>query len=114
MLKPQTSSTRETLNLDGLWNFKVDFQDEGFASSWATTKLDTNLQAAVPASYNELFTDPKIRNHIGWVWYQRTVRVPRGWQDERVFVRADSATHEGIIFVNGVEVVRHSGGYMPF
>lgn len=114
MLKPQISRTRELQNLDGLWDFKVDFNDEGFAHGWATENLNTKLQVSVPASYNELFTDPAIREHSGWVWYQRTVRVPRGWSGERIFVRADSATHEGVIFVNGKEVVRHLGGYMPF
>lgn len=114
MLKPQTSSTRELQNLDGLWDFKVDFKDEGFSEGWATKPLSTKLKAPVPASYNELFTDLSIREHSGWVWYQRTVRVPRGWENERIFFRADSATHEGVVFVNGKEVVRHLGGYMPF
>jgi beta-glucuronidase len=114
MLKPQTTRTREVQNLDGLWGFKVDFQNEGFTKGWAEKALGTKLQAAVPASYNELFTDLAIREHSGWVWYQRTVRVPRGWSSDRIFVRADSATHEGVIFVNGKEVVRHLGGYMPF
>jgi beta-glucuronidase len=114
MLKPQTTRTREVQNLDGLWGFKVDFQNEGFTKGWAEKAFGTKLQAAVPASYNELFTDLAIREHSGWVWYQRTVRVPRGWSSDRIFVRADSATHEGVIFVNGKEVVRHLGGYMPF
>ncbi len=114
MLKPQASATRELVNLDGLWQFKVDFNDEGFTQGWAAKALDTDLQAPVPASYNDIFTDVKIREHVGWVWYQRHVRVPRGWNGERIFVRADSATHEGVIFVNGKEVVRHLGGYMPF
>ena len=114
MLKPQATSTRELVNLDGLWQFKVDFKDEGFAQGWANKYLDTELQAPVPASYNDIFTDVKIREHVGWVWYQRQVRIPRGWNGERIFVRADSATHEGVIFVNGKEVARHVGGYMPF
>ena len=114
MLKPQNSSTRELTNLDGLWQFKVDFKNEGFAANWAASELDTKLQAPVPASYNDIFTDLAIREHSGWVWYQRKVRVPRGWGSERIFIRADSATHEGAIFVNGSEVVRHVGGYMPF
>ena len=114
MLKPQANATRELINLDGLWQFKVDFKDSGFAQSWAKSNLQTDLQAPVPASYNDVFADTKIRDHVGWVWYQRKVRVPRGWGDQRVFVRADSATHEGVIFVNGEEVVRHLGGYMPF
>jgi beta-glucuronidase len=114
MLKPQASATRELINLDGLWDFKVDFKDEGFAQNWSGKTLDTDLQAPVPASYNDIFADTKIREHVGWVWYQRTVRVPRGFNGERIFVRVDSATHEGIVFVNGTEVARHVGGYMPF
>jgi len=114
MLKPQASATREMQNLDGLWRFKVDFHDEGFAKSWQADELESDLQIAVPSSFNDLFTDTKIRDHSGWVWYQRTVRVPKGWSGDEIFVRADSATHEGVIFVNGTEVVRHVGGYMPF
>ena len=114
MLKPQASATRELINLDGLWDFKVDFKDEGFAQNWSGKTLDTDLQAPVPASYNDIFADTKIREHVGWVWYQRTVRVPRGFNGGRIFVRVDSATHEGIVFVNGKEVARHVGGYMPF
>jgi beta-glucuronidase len=114
MLRPQSTATRELLNLDGLWDFKVDFNGEGFNQNWAGKQLDTKLQAPVPASYNDLFTDTAIRNHVGWVFYQRTVRVPRGFAGERINVRVDSATHEGIVFVNGHEVARHVGGYMPF
>jgi beta-glucuronidase len=78
MLKPQATSTRELVNLDGLWQFKVDFKDEGFNHGWASKSLDTDLQAPVPSSYNDIFTDVKIREHVGWVWYQRQVRIPRG------------------------------------
>jgi beta-glucuronidase len=114
MLKPQATSTRELVNLDGLWQFKVDFKYEGFNHGWASESLDTDLQAPVPSSYNDIFTDVKIREHVGWVWYQRKVRVPRGWGSERINVRVDSATHEGVVFVNGIEVARHVGGYIPF
>jgi beta-glucuronidase len=114
VLRPQSTATRELLNLDGLWDFKVDFNAEGFNQNWAAKPLDTKLQAPVPASYNDLFADTAIRNHVGWVFYQRTVRVPRGFAGERINVRVDSATHEGIVFVNGTEVARHVGGYMPF
>ena len=114
MLRPQSTATRELLNLDGLWDFKVDFNGEGFNQNWAAKPLDTKIQAPVPASYNDIFADTAIRNHVGWVFYQRNVRVPRGFAGERINVRVDSATHEGIVFVNGHEVARHVGGYMPF
>ena len=68
----------------------------------------------MPASYNDLFADAAIRDHVGWVWYQRTVRVPRGWAGERVFVRLDAATHEGVVYVDDTKVAEHVGGYTPF
>ena len=111
MLKPQTSSTRELVRLDGLWRFALDTPDA--PRPWSAT-LATTREAPVPASYNDLFTDPVIRDHVGWVWYQREVRVPRGWGDDRVIVRVDAATHEGVVYVDDVEVVRHVGGYLPF
>ena len=111
MLKPQTSPTRELVSLDGLWAFALATPD--VAEPWAAA-LDTRLEAPVPASYNDLFTDQGIRDHVGWVWYQRTVRVPRGWAGERVIVRVDAATHEGVVYVGDVKVAEHVGGYLPF
>jgi beta-glucuronidase len=111
MLKPQTSATRELISLDGLWAFALD-QDTAPAP-WSAP-LDTDLEAPVPASYNDLFTDPSIRDHVGWVWYQRTVRVPRGWDGERIVVRVDAATHEGVVYVDDSQVAQHEGGYLPF
>jgi beta-glucuronidase len=111
MLKPQTSATRELVRLDGLWRFALDSAD--VPEPWAAP-LDTPLEAPVPASYNDLFTDPRIREHVGWAWYQRSVRVPRGWAGDRVIVRVDAATHEGVVYVNDVKVAEHVGGYLPF
>ncbi len=113
-MKPQATATRELQNLDGIWNFKVDFNDEGFEKGWAKGELAAPLDIAVPSSFNDLFTDADIREHSGWVWYQRKVRVPRGWAGDQILVRVDSATHEGIVFVNGQQVAHHVGGYMPF
>jgi beta-glucuronidase len=99
------------VNLDGLWKFAIDTEvgDEPWSGP-----LATSLEAPVPASYNDLFPDSAIRDHVGWVWYQRTVRVPRGWADERIVLRVDAATHEGKVYVDDTLVAQHSGGYTPF
>lgn len=114
MLKPQASATRELVNLDGLYRFQVDFDRAGHRQEWFKAPLETSLEMGVPASYNDVFPDKAIRDHVGYVWYQREVRVPRGWAGERVHVRLDSATHEGMVWVNDVLVAEHAGGYMPF
>ncbi|NEE04553.1 beta-glucuronidase [Phytoactinopolyspora halotolerans] len=111
MLKPIPTPTRELVNLDGIWRFAIDSRvgDE----PW-TGRLQTPLEAAVPASFNDLFTDPEIRDHVGWVYYQRTVRVPRGWAGERILLRFDAATHAARVYVDDAFMGEHVGGYTPF
>lgn len=114
MLKPQNSPNRELVNLDGLWDFKVDFDRDAEQERWFAAPLVTTLEAPVPASYNDIFADAAIRDHVGWVYYQRAVRVPRGWSEDRTFVRVDAATHTGKVYVNDTLVAEHVGGYTPF
>ncbi|WP_030015845.1 beta-glucuronidase [Curtobacterium sp. S6] len=114
MLRPQETSTRQRVALDGLFGFAVDWNHEGFDAGWAAGPPDQGLKAPVPGSFNDLFADQQIREHVGWVWYSRRARVPRSYTSGRTILRVDSATHRGVVFVNGTEVARHQGGYLPF
>jgi beta-glucuronidase len=111
MLKPQHTPTRELVNLDGVWLFGIDTRLP--EQPWLAA-LDTPLEAAVPASYNDLFADPEVRDHVGWVYYQREVRVPRGWHDERILLRFDAATHAARVYIDDRLAGEHVGGYTPF
>src|SRR5688500_16171121 len=111
MLKPQNSPSRELVDLDGLYSFKVATARLGLREGWQNRRLDTGLEMGVPGSYNDVFADKASREHVGYVWYQREVRVPHGWVAERIHLRLDSATHEGKVFVDGALVAEHVGGY---
>ena len=111
MLKPRPSETRELISLDGLWNFSLDGDE--LHEPWAGP-LPTSTEIPVPSSYNDVLADQRVHDHVGWVWYQRTARVPRGWAGERIVLRVDAATHEGVAYVNGTQVAHHVGGYLPF
>ncbi|KAM0428517.1 hypothetical protein ACHAPT_006877 [Fusarium lateritium] len=113
MLKPQANSIRELVSLDGIWNFALASQDIEAEQAWKTT-IPHHLQVPVPASYNDIFADQAIRDHVGWVYYQRTVNIPKGWSQERFFLRVDAATHRGRVYVDNDFVVEHVGGYTPF
>jgi beta-glucuronidase len=124
MLRPQDTDTRERKPLDGLWRFRVDVDGAGRAERWFAGPLQEAQDMAVPASYNDLLADPGLRDHVGEVWYQRTVRVPRGWAvtdpgttrqiNERIVLHLESATHRATVWVGEEEVVAHEGGYTPF
>src|SRR6478735_3330635 len=111
MLKPKPTPTRELVNLDGVWRFGIDTRLP--EQPWLA-RLETPLEAAVPASYNDLFADSEVRDHVGWVYYQREVRVPRGWREDRILLRFDAATHAARVYVDDRLVGQHVGGYTPF
>ncbi len=114
MLRPQDTATRERKPLPGLWRFRLDGAGEGRAAEWFKRPLADAREMAVPASFNDVVADPAVRGYFGDVWYQTTVRVPRGWDGQRVVLHFESATHRATVWVNDAEVVSHEGGYTPF
>src|SRR5215211_7114079 len=114
MLRPQDTTTRERKPLTGLWRFRLDAAGEGRSAEWFKRPLTDAREMAVPASFNDIVADPAVREYFGDVWYQTTVRVPRGWDGQRIVLHFESATHRATVWVNDAEVVSHEGGYTPF
>jgi beta-glucuronidase len=114
VLRPLDTATRERKLLNGLWRFVLDPGGAGRAARWFSAALTDAREMAVPASYNDVAADARVRDHIGEVWYQTTVRVPRGWAGDRIVLHFESATHRATVWVDDTEVVSHEGGYTPF
>ncbi len=107
------TETRGLYDLNGVWKFKLD-QGLGFEEKWYESNLRDTIAMAVPSAYNDLGVNPQIRNHIGWVWYERELTLPRNAMNERLVLRFGSATHAAKVFINGSLVMEHSGGFLPF
>ncbi|OMF27258.1 beta-glucuronidase [Paenibacillus sp. FSL H8-0259] len=113
MLYPIMTETRGLYDLAGVWNFKLD-HGLGFEENWYASKLTDTIPMAVPSAYNDLGVNPQIRNHVGWVWYERELILPQTIMNERLVLRFGSATHKAKVFINGSFVMEHSGGFLPF
>lgn len=113
MLYPITTDYRGVIDLNGVWNFKLDLGN-GFDERWYENKLKDSISMAVPASYNDLGVAADIRNHVGWVWYEREFTVPRFMLSERIVLRFGSVTHVGKVYLNGQLALEHRGGFTPF
>ena len=116
MLRPQDTATRETKRLDGLWAFALDAggsrarrrggsparspdaRDDGRCRPASTTSPPTPRSATTSATSGT----------------SATVRVPRGWDGQRIVLHFESATHRATVWVGDTEVVAHEGGYTPF
>ncbi|GMS90875.1 hypothetical protein PENTCL1PPCAC_13050, partial [Pristionchus entomophagus] len=116
----QENEIRERQTLNGLWTFVREPRnsvDIGLPNGWKDqhlSKFKNATEMPVPSSFNEL-GDKELRDHLGWVWYERYVDVPlRVLSNNRVFIRLDSVMYNAIVFINGLEATRHEGGHLPF
>ncbi|AET58844.1 beta-glucuronidase [Paenibacillus terrae HPL-003] len=113
MLYPIMTETRSLSDLNGVWSFKLD-QGTGFAEQWYKSRLKDTIPMAVPSSFNDIGVTATIRDHVGWVWYEREFTLPSVMMGERIVLRFGSATHTTKVYVNGELVARHKGGFLPF
>lgn len=113
LLYPVNSASRRAVSLDGMWKFRFDPEGAGLAAGW-TQALPDPVSMPVPSSFCDLFTDKDSREYCGDFWYETDFFVPGEWQGSDVVLRFGSVTHRARVFVNGVEVASHEGGFLPF
>ena len=113
MLYPCTSATRRAVSLDGMWRFRFDPESCGVEQKWMNGLTDS-ISMPVPSSFCDLFTDKDSREYCGDFWYETDFFVPGEWSGKEVAIRFGSATHHARVFVNGVEIAQHEGGFLPF
>ena len=113
LLYPCDSGSRRVVSLDGMWRFAFDPESKGVDGGWAL-HLPESITMPVPASFCDFFTDKDSREYCGDFWYETDFFVPGEWEGKDIAVRFGSVTHRARIFVNGVEVTSHEGGFLPF
>lgn len=113
MLYPKTTASRRVVSMDGMWKFHLDGQSVGEKEGWMDG-LPGMEMIPVPASFQDFYTDKDIREFTGDVWYEKDMFVPGEWEGKNIFVRFGAATHRAVVYVNGVRVTEHEGGFLPF
>ncbi|MEO3854146.1 sugar-binding domain-containing protein [Acrocarpospora sp. B8E8] len=97
--RPHFDRSHAWASLNGEWDFRADTD-----AAWG--RITVPYAWETPAS-------GVARHWVPLAWYRRTVTVPAAFT-ERVILHFGAVHHEATVWVNGVEVVRHAGGYTPF
>lgn len=113
LLYPLNTETRTALKLDGMWRFALDWKNEGDEKDWKN-HIPGHDTIPVPASFQDFYTDKKIREFAGDMWYETDVLVPDYMKGSSVYLRFGAATHRATVYLNGEEVAYHEGGFLPF
>lgn len=113
MLYPKMNEARMLAALDGIWDFRTAGAED-FPQEWMVSPMEEPLSMAVPASYNDQKDDVNLRSHYGWVVYQRRFTLPRQLKGQRVVLRFGAVTHQAEVWLNGIKLGSHRGGFLPF
>lgn len=95
-------------NLNGLWNYAIVDAD-------AMTPGDYQGEILVPFAVESALSG--VGKSVGdkqALWYNRTFTVPENWKGNDVMLNFGAVDWMADIWINGIKVGSHTGGYTPF
>ena len=113
----------DAVSLNGKWNAIVDPYSSGESmkyylnrkpekkSEFLEYSFEGGLQLNVPGDFNSQV--PELNYYEGNVWYQRSFEAQKK-EGRRQSLYFAGVSYETKVWLNGVEVGRHEGGFTPF
>lgn len=100
------------LCLNGEWQFEIDPADSGLERGLLERPLAGAI--TVPFCPESQLSGVGNQDYLNAVWYRREVHVPGNWGGERVLLHFQAVDYDATVWIAGVEVGRHRGGFTPF
>ncbi|MGA2540089.1 MAG: sugar-binding domain-containing protein [Verrucomicrobiota bacterium] len=105
--RPQMAR-KEWQNLNGLWDYAIAPKD-------GVRPADFDGQILVPFPVESALSGvKKFLSPTNSLWYRRAFTVPADWKGRHVLLNFGAVDWQAKIWVNGVNVGEHRGGYDPF
>lgn len=100
--------------LDGTWLFRADSGNDGLGQHFERqTSTDGWSPVEVPNAFNA--TDESDRSDRGTIgWYRKDFRLPSARRGATWLLRFESVNYRATVFLNGREIGRHEGAFIPF
>ena len=96
------------LNLNGLWSYSITPLAANEPTAWdGEILVPFAIESALSGVQKSL-----TKNDI--LWYKRTFTIPSSWSGKRVMLNFGAVDWSADVYVNGILVGNHTGGYAPF
>ncbi len=112
MLYPIRNTFRDMQEVNPLWKFRADPEKAGEKSGWFND-FDSDVEIAVPGSWNEQLEELGLLHYVGLAWYSQKIFLPAHFSGKRVWLRIGSADFSSRIWVNGSFVGKCEFGFLP-
>ncbi|MGL6269493.1 MAG: glycoside hydrolase family 2 protein, partial [Chitinophagaceae bacterium] len=100
------------INLNGSWDFEFDSLNSGLDKNWQNGNTSFSKKINVPFSWASNLAG--VKGDADFAWYKRKISVPKSWSNQRVFIIVGASDWETTVWLDGVLVGKHQGGYTPF
>ncbi|MCC3160050.1 DUF4982 domain-containing protein [Hymenobacter sp. 15J16-1T3B] len=103
---------RTTQRLNTGWQFQKDAEGRLSPAAPPATGWEA---VSLPHTWNaQDVLDDEPGYYRGTGWYRKTLLLPAGWQQQRLYLHFAGANQETAVYVNGRLAGRHAGGYTAF
>jgi hypothetical protein len=111
--RPHFDRSHAWLSLNGAWDFARDPDGGAAPGDLAGDDRRWSEQVVVPFAWETEASG--IRAHwLEYGWYRRRLTVPEGWDGQRIVLHFGAVHHAATVWVNGIMLGEHEGGYTPF
>lgn len=100
-------------NLNGEWDFEVDSACSGQEKEFFK-RSSLGQKITVPFCPESELSGIGNRDFMPCVWYRRDIEIPPEADGKRTILHFGAVDYHAIVYVNGVKVTEHKGGYTPF
>lgn len=95
-------------NLNGLWNYAIQKAGQTKPKSYDGKIL---VPFAVESSLSGVMKEVGEENEL---WYETDFSIPANWRGKNVLLHFGAVDWRSDIWLNGVKIGHHEGGYTPF
>ena len=100
-------------NLNGEWEFEFDSGVSGIERR-LYEKAHLSGKITVPFCPESVLSGIGDTDFHNCVWYRRDLQIPKAWENGRVLLHFGAVDHTAHVYLNGIEVGKHVGGYASF
>ncbi|WP_054023317.1 glycoside hydrolase family 2 protein [Bacillus sp. FJAT-28004] len=102
------------LNLNGEWQFEMDPGKSGIARGLNQEEQKLSQSIIVPFCPESRLSGIGHTDFIPAVWYKRSFKLPEHWSGGHTLLHFGAVDYEAQVWVNGIHVGKHRGGYSSF
>ena len=95
------------MSLNGVWQFQSGAANDPLPAG-------QNLAGAILVPFPMESALSGVMQYFPFSWYRRKFTVPAGWSSQRIILHFEAVTWRSQIYINGLNVGIHTGGYDPF